>query len=88
MNYLIIRSMDTIKFNLKNNTVHEMSISEVARWACLLEGIEFISKRSGELGIEDDNLDWVKPLPLQKYIDERFEAMKHDLTVERMMGRL
>jgi len=80
--------MDTIKFNLKNNTVHEMDISELARWACLLEGIEFISKRSGELGIEDDNLDWVKPLPLQKYIDERFEAMKHDLTVEKMLGRL
>jgi hypothetical protein len=80
--------MDTIKFNLKNNTVHEMDVSELARWACLLEGIEFISKRSGELGIGDDNLDWIKPIALQKYIDERFEAMKHDLTVEKMLGRL
>jgi len=80
--------MDTIKFNLKNNTVHEMNIGELARWACLLEGIDFISKRSGELGIEDTNLDWIKPIALQKYIDERFEAMKHDLTVEKMLGRL
>jgi len=80
--------MDTIKFNLKNNTVHEMDVSELARWACLLESIEFISKRSGELGIKDDNLDWIKPIALQKYIDERFEAMKHDLTVEKMLGRL
>ena len=51
-------------------------------------GIEFISKRSEELGIADTNIDWIKPLALQKYIDERFEAMKHDLTVEKMMGRL
>ena len=80
--------MDTIAFNLKNNTTHEMSVPELARWACLLEGIEFISKRSEELGIADTNIDWIKPLALQKYIDERFEAMKHDLTVEKMMGRL
>ncbi len=80
--------MDTISFNLRNNTTHEMSVSELARWACLLEGIEFISKRSEELGIEDTNVDWIKPIALQKYIDERFEAMKHDLTVEKMMGRI
>ncbi len=80
--------MRTVKFELKNNKTYEMSIDEMARWACLLEGIEYVAKKCEEVGMSSDSDDWIKPLAFQKYIDERFEAMRHDLTVESIMGNI
>lgn len=80
--------MNKFKFELKNGTVKEMDIDELTRWACLLEGIEQVSKKYDELGESMDSDDWIKPLAFQKYIDERFHSMKHDLTVEAALGRI
>jgi hypothetical protein len=80
--------MKKFKFKLKNNTVKEMDISELARWACLIEGIEQVTKKYEELGESMDTDDWIKPLAFQKYIEERFHSMKHDLTVEATLGRI
>jgi len=80
--------MNKFKFELKNGTVKEMDIDELTRWACLIEGVEQVSKRYEELGENMDTDDWVKPLAFQKYIEERFHSMKHDLTVEATLGRL
>jgi hypothetical protein len=58
-----------------------MTYDEYARWLCLLEGVEIVSKRVEQLkkrSIEND-VDWIKPLAFQKYIDERFLSMKSDL---------
>jgi len=68
----------TLKDNL---TDHNMSYDEYARWLCLLEGVEIVSKRVEQLkkrSIEND-IDWIKPLAFQKYIEERFLSMKSDL---------
>lgn len=80
--------MNKFKFELKNGTVKEMNIDELTRWACLIEGIEQVSNRYSELGENMDTDDWIKPLAFQKYIEERFHSMKHDLTVEAALGRL
>ena len=80
--------MRTFKFDLKNGTKKEMDIDELTRWACLLEGIEQVSNKCEDLGLNMDTEDWIKPLAFQKYIDERFHAMKHDLSVEAMMGNI
>lgn len=80
--------MNTIKFNLKNGKTYDMTIDEMARWACLIEGIEQVSKKCADMGLGDDDDCWIKPLAFQKYIDERFHSMKHDLTVEATLGRL
>ena len=80
--------MNTIKFELKNGKTYEMTIDEMTRWACLLEGIEQVSKKCREIGLGDNDDCWIKPLAFQKYIDERFHSMKHDLTVEASLGRL
>ena len=80
--------MKKFKFKLKNNTIKEMDISELARWACLIEGIEQVTKRYEELGESMETDDWIKPLAFQKYIEERFHSMKHDLTVEATLGRI
>jgi hypothetical protein len=65
----------------KDNTELNMSYDEYARWLCLLEGVEIVSKRVEQLkkrSIEND-IDWIKPLAFQKYIEERFLSMKSDL---------
>jgi hypothetical protein len=60
---------------------HNMSYDEYARWMCLLEGVEIVSKRVEQLKRRsiDNDVDWIKPLAFQKYIDERFLSMKSDL---------
>lgn len=58
-----------------------MSYDEYARWLCLLEGIELVGKREEQLKRRSilNDIDWIKPLAFQKYIDERFLSMKSDL---------
>jgi hypothetical protein len=80
--------MKTYKFELKTGKAVTMDINELTRWACLIEGIEKVSNKCEELGIGADGDEWIKPLAFQKYIEERFHSMKHDLTVETIMGRL
>lgn len=67
---------------LKDNLIeHNMSYDEYARWICLLEGVEIVSKRVEQLKKRsiDNDVDWIKPLAFQKYIEERFLSMKSDL---------
>ena len=68
----------TLKAELQK---HNMSYDEYARWLCLLEGIEIVGKREEQLKKRsiDNDIDWIKPLAFQKYIDERFLSMKSDL---------
>lgn len=80
--------MKVFKFNLKNGKEIVMDINELTRWACLIEGIENVTAKCQELGVPIESDEWVKPLAFQKYIDERFHSMKHDLTVEALAGRI
>ena len=76
--------MKKFTFNLKNGTTKKMGFNEFVRWACLIEALEVVGKRNEDL----DNNNWIKPLAFQKYIQERFHSMKHDLKVEASLGRL
>ena len=76
--------MNTINFNLKDDTTKTMQFNEFVRWACLIEALEVVGGRVDST--EDDT--WVKPLAFQKYIQERFHSMKHDLKVEAALGNL
>ena len=50
---------------------HDISLYEMARWSALMIGIDYIEKRAKELKINlNDDKSWIKPLALQKYIDE------------------
>jgi len=75
-------------FKLKDGSVKSMDMDEFTRWACLLEGLDQVTKRYGELGESMDTDEWIKPLAFQKYIEERFHSMRHDLGVEATLGRL
>ena len=80
--------MKIFKFKLKDGNVKEMDIDELTRWACLLEGVEQVAKKYEDLGESMDTDAWIKPLAFQKYIEERFHSMRHDLGVEVALGRL
>lgn len=66
----------------------KMHIDQYAKWMCLLEAIDYIDKKCEERGADMDKVDWVKPIALQKYIDERFHSMKQDLKYEYTNGML
>ena len=49
-----------------------MSLYTVSRWLALIEGIELISKKAIQLKINlEKDKSWVKPLALQKFVDEQ-----------------
>ena len=76
--------MEKFKFNLKNGSTKTMGFDEFVRWACLVEALEVVGKEDIDL----QSNKWIKPLAFQKYIDERFHSMKHDLKVEATLGNL
>jgi len=53
--------------------------SKLARWVCLYEAVNIISDRAEKLGYEKDCL---KPIPIGKYINERFPSVLKDIELE------
>lgn len=80
--------MKTFEFTLKNGSKKVMEFDELVRWACLIEGIDHISKACKTNNIGRENDCWIKPLAIQNYIEERFHSMKHDLKVESILGNI
>ena len=64
-----------------NNQTIDMNLDTYARWLCLLEGVDLISKKMKQFGhkLKNQESDWIKPLAFQKYINERYESMKFDI---------
>jgi hypothetical protein len=77
--------MEKHKFKLKDGSTKTMDFDELVRWACLIEALEVVGSKE-DIDIESNK--WIKPLAFQKYIDERFHSMKHDLKVEATLGNL
>ena len=79
--------IDENKYKNKHITVKvdstgedKMSYYELARWLSLVEAVEFIDKKSKQLNKRDTDHSWVKPIAIQKYIDERTQGMLFELT--------
>lgn len=60
-----------------------MTKSEYTRWLCLLEAVDIVSGKMKQLGhrLQNEDMDWIKPLAFQKYITERYESMKCELEI-------
>ena len=56
-------------------TQYHMSEYEICRWMSLLEAVDIIDQKANQLGVKGSNINWVKPIAIQKYIDERTESM-------------
>lgn len=53
---------------------------KLSRWLALMEGIEIIEQKATELKVDKTEFDsLLKPLALQKYINERYNSIKLEL---------
>lgn len=60
---------------------------QLSRWMALIEGIEMIDIKARELKIDLDKCpQLIKPLALQKYIDERQPSIMKDLEKQAEMA--
>ena len=57
----------------------ETDYSKLARWLCLYEAVNIISDKAEQVGADKDCL---KPIPISKYITERFPSLLKDLEHE------
>ena len=68
--------------------VNSLDLDAMARWMCLIEGVDYIFDKIEEDGMNEEYLFRSKKSfnilerSLVKYIDERFEAMKWDIVSE------
>ena len=58
----------------------QMSYYELSRWMSLVEAVEHVGKKCDQLGVPKNSNKWIKPIALQKYVDERTEGMLFELT--------
>lgn len=61
------------------NSTYKLSEYEMARWFCLIEAVDVIDKKASQLGVKGKDINWVKPIAIQKYIDERTEGMLFEI---------
>ena len=62
----------------KGEHIH-MELDEIARWSCLIEAVEIIDQKGMQLKTDMNKSNWVKPIAIQKYIDERFDTMVEEI---------
>ena len=71
-----------VKKNSSKNIPTEIidNNEKLSRWLALMEGIEIIEQKATELKVDKAEFDsLLKPLVLQKYINERFNSIKLEL---------
>ena len=80
------------KTNIKKETIQvgdeKLTVYETARWFCLLDALDLITKKSTALKVNLNDTNWVKPIALQKYIDERFHSVVIDVEKEKEIGKI
>ena len=79
---------DKIKMVRKDGKVEYMTHEEFSRWACLVEGIQAVDQKLQDAGVSEADNSWVKPLAFEKYIQERYPAMLHDVRIEHRIGNI
>jgi len=73
----------TIQVQTKDK-LEDLSIECYARWLSLMEAIYIIGKKADDMGVNiDKSTDWIKPISFQKYMDERFPSMVHEIELEK-----
>jgi hypothetical protein len=76
-----ITSKKILEINLKDKT-EQMPLVTYARWLCLIEAIELVCSKAKQMKIDTaNNIDWIKPLAFQKYIEERIESMVDEVEI-------
>lgn len=63
-----------------SETEDTMSVYEMSRWMSLIEAVDIISDKCDSLDMNDKDHSWIKPIAIQKYVDERTEGILFELT--------
>ena len=71
-----------------NNGTHKMERDTFIRWLCLAEMIKITEEKAKELKIDLEKYDWIKPIAIKKYMNERFKSMEIDLEAEEKESSL
>mgnify|MGYP001337551483 CR=1 FL=1 len=61
------------------NKKPEQDYSKLARWLCLFEAVNIIADKADKIGQKNDCL---KPIPINKYINERYPSVLKDVEYE------
>ena len=69
----------TETFTTKRGENIQMSREEVARWCCLVEAVDIIDRKGAQMKLDMKKASWVKPIAIQKYIDERYDTMIEEI---------
>lgn len=79
--------LDQNKYKKKEITIRKtddkhdtMNVYELARWMSLMEAVDIIDEKCAKLNLPESNGSWVKPIAIQKYVDDRTEGMLFELT--------
>ena len=65
-----------VKEPIELNSGEEVSLYEMSRWSILIQGVDLIEKKARQRKIDlNKNKTWLKPLALQKYIEEETPSM-------------
>ena len=65
--------------NSTENAPVTSDYSQLARWLCLFEAVNIIATRADKMGYDPDCL---KPIPINKYINERYHSVLKDVEYE------
>lgn len=68
-----------LRSNKKENVSYDLTEYEIARWMSLIEAVDIIGTKIDQLGAKASKTNWVKPIAIQKYIDERTESMLFEI---------
>lgn len=55
-----------------------MTAYELSRWCAMLDAVEVIDKKLAQLKMSSSN-SWVKPIAIQKYVDEKYQDILYDI---------
>jgi hypothetical protein len=56
-----------------------MSVDTFIRWSCLIDAIDVISEKCIQMGLAHDDETWIKPNAIEKYINDRYPSMRHNI---------
>lgn len=71
----------TIGLSSSKGNTYDMSLYEISRWCTMVDAVQIIDKKLSDLKM-NDNSKWVKPIAIQKYIDEKYQDNLHEM-IER-----
>lgn len=67
----------------KNRSDETMSLYEMSRWVSLMEAMSVID--SHMIKNLANSTNWVKPIAIQKYIEERAPIVMHEIAVDKQI---